>query len=179
MISITSNYLSKEDAKVIKQFSRFVLDKFVRRGIQRKCKIHIKVSTPDEVAETDVLDLKEYKAWCTYDSVDENGTKKFTIVTNAKRMSKGAKKPEIRLKNLLVDLGHELVHVKQYLNGELRDYVDGSYKFLGQKYDPIPDGKENMECYFNSPAEIEAYGREWGLYVLFANKLKTERKTKK
>lgn len=178
MITITSNYVSKQDAKTIKQFTRFVLNKFVRKGIQRKTKIHIKVLTPEEVDETDALDLKDYKAWCTYDSnVDD--IKKFTVVINAMRMSKGAKKPETRLKNLLIDLGHELVHVKQYLNGELRDYVDGSYKYLGQKYDPIPDGKENMDKYFDSPMEIEAYGREWGLYVLFSNKLKSERKSKK
>lgn len=177
MITITSNYVSKQDAKTIKQYSKFVLDKFVRRGIQRKTKIHIKVLTPEEVSEADALDLREYKAWCTYDSnVDD--IKKFTVVVNAKRIS-NAKKPEYRLKHLLVDLGHELVHVKQYLNGELRDYVDGSYKYLGQKYDPIPDGKENIDKYFDSPMEIEAYGREWGLYVMFSNKLKAERKTKK
>jgi hypothetical protein len=177
MITITSNYVSKQDAKTIKSFTRFVLDKFVRLGIQRKTKIHIKVLTPEEVGEADALDLKDYKAWCTYDShVDD--IKKFTIVVNAKRMT-SAKKPEIRLRNLLVDLGHELVHVKQYLNGELRDYVDGSYKYLGQKYDPIPDGKENIDKYFDSPMEIEAYGREWGLYVSFSNKLIAERKTKK
>ena len=72
----------------------------------------------------------------------------------------------------MIDLGHELVHVKQYLNGEMRDYVDGSYKFLGNKYDPIPDGEFSDE-YFDSPSEIEAYGREQGLCIMFWHKVKT------
>lgn len=174
MITIASNYVSKQDSRMIKSFTKFVLDKFVKKTAQKKTKICIKVLSKDELVDTDALDLKNYKAWCTYDSnIDD--VKKFTIVLNANRMS-SAKTQEVRLKNLLIDLAHELVHVKQYLNGELRDYVDGSYKYLGQKYEPIPDGKENIDKYFDSPMEIEAYGRELGLYVSYINKLEERKK---
>ena len=33
---------------------------------------------------------------------------------------------------------------------------------------------ENEELYYESPWEIEAYGRELGLYVMFTKKMKEE-----
>ena len=109
--------------------------------------------------------LMKYKAWCTYDGND-NDIKKFTIVLKADRIL-GHKSVRARLSIILMDLSHELVHVKQYLCGELRDYVDGTYAFLGKRYQPIPDGDFVGDEYYDSPSEIEAYGRERGLYRTF------------
>jgi len=80
------------------------------------------------------------------------------------------------LKQLLIDLGHELVHVKQYLNNELFDYKSGDVRYKGLFFDASHYTEE--EKYFDSPWEIEAYGREWGLYKIFCNKLKEERLSK-
>lgn len=159
----------------IRQYAKFVLDHLVKLAVQRKCRIVIKVMHQDQFEDSDdTVDLKRYRAWCTYDGVFED-KRVFTIVVNIKQVNKKAKKPEIKFKNLFVDLGHELVHVKQYLNNELRDYCDGSYKFLGRKYRPILEDKDGMEEYFNSPIEIEAYGREYGLYKMFVYNLKKQR----
>jgi hypothetical protein len=96
---------------------------------------------------------------------------------NHKRINKLGKKPQTRLKNLLIDLGHELVHVKQYLNNELFDYKSGDVRFKGLFFDASHYMDE--EKYYFSPWEVAAYGMEYGLYKVFCNKLKEEQKTKK
>jgi hypothetical protein len=171
MLSITGNHFKTGDRTLIRKYTNYVLNKFVRKGTLKKARINIKVLDVDEIKNDDDLsDLIKYRAWCTYDG-NENDIKKFTIVLKASQMRE-AKTLKTRMKNLQIDLGHELVHVKQYLNGELRDYVDGSYRFLGNKYQPIPDGDISDE-YFDSPSEIEAYGRELGLYRMFWHKVKS------
>ena len=177
MIAMTSNYLRRSDSAMIRKYSRFVLNRLVRPCVQRKSKITIKVLGEDEIRDAaDLLDLKKYKAWCTYDGLDEEGNKKFTVVLNYKRISKLGKKPQTRLKQLLIDLGHELTHIKQYLNNELFDYKSGDVRYKGLVFDASHYTDE--EKYFDSPWEIEAYGRELGLYKIFCNKLKEERLSK-
>jgi len=177
MITVTSNYLERVEFSMIKKYVRFVLNKLVRKSVQNKSKINIKVLGLDEIKEAaNLLDLKTYKAWCTYDGLDEDGKKKFTVVLDIKRINSRAKKPQIRLKNILIDLGHELVHVKQYLNNEIFDYKNGDVRYKGLIFDASHYMDE--EKYFDSPWEVEAYGRELGLYVLFCRNLKKERSGK-
>lgn len=56
-------------------------------------------------------------------------------------------------------LAHELVHIKQYSQGELRLSTKSiSYSvWRGKTYD------DSQIDYFNTPWEIEAYGREFGM----------------
>ena len=62
---------------------------------------------------------------------------------------------------ILKTLGHELVHVKQYVTGEL-NWREAGLTYKGAHYDP-----GNLLEYFELPYEIEAYGRERGLLVSF------------
>ena len=102
MISVTSNYLRQKDLAMIRKYARFVLDKLVRAGVQRKSRINIRILGEQEIKDAaDLLDLKKYKAWCTYDGIDEQGRKKFTVVLDHKHVNKRGKKPVTRLKNLL------------------------------------------------------------------------------
>jgi hypothetical protein len=177
MIVVTSTYLRRQDLSMVRKYAKFVLNKMVRPAVQNKARITIKILGESEIKDAaDLLDLKKYKAWCTYDGIDEHGIKKFTVVLDHKHLNKRAKKPLTRLKNILVDLGHELVHVKQYLNNEVFDYKDGSVRYKGMVFDGSYYVDE--ECYFESPWEIEAYGREWGLYRMFCSKMKEERLSK-
>jgi hypothetical protein len=177
MIVVNGNYIKTKDVAMIRKYARFVLNRMVRPCVQKKSRINIKVLGDQEMKDAaDLLDLKRYKAWCTYDGLDEEGNKKFTVVLSYKSINKLGKKPLTRLKQLLIDLGHELVHVKQYLNNEVFDYKDGSVRYKGVIFDGSYYVDE--ECYFDSPWEIEAYGREWGLYRMFCNKLKEERLSK-
>lgn len=62
---------------------------------------------------------------------------------------------------LLRALAHEMVHVKQYVYGELRDVANKMVVWKGKKH--ICDGY----TYWDQPWEIEAYGRETGLVEHF------------
>lgn len=177
MIRITSDYLRKTDLALLKRYCNFVMLRMVRPGVLRKACISIKiVKNEDLVGTDDAFDLKEYGAWVIYSGI-ENGKKKFNMVLNARRINKTGKKPVSRMKRIMYDVAHELVHVKQYLNNELFDYVDGKARYKGEIF-PLGHS-EDEEAYFDSPWEIEAYGREHGMYKLFTKKLKQEQKAKK
>ena len=68
--------------------------------------------------------------------------------------------------NILKTLAHELVHVKQYVLGELKP-VNNGFVFKKTLYSP-----NNLLEYFDQPFEIEAYGREKGLLVSFLDRWK-------
>ena len=63
--------------------------------------------------------------------------------------------------SILKTLAHELVHVKQYVLGELK-WRDAGLLYKGINHDAM-----NMMEYFELPYEIEAYGREKGLLYGF------------
>ena len=63
---------------------------------------------------------------------------------------------------ILKTLGHELVHVKQYVKGELGTDRHGRLRYNGVHY-----YVDTLKDYFELPYEIEAYGREKGLLVGF------------
>ena len=62
---------------------------------------------------------------------------------------------------VLRTLAHELVHVKQYIRGEL-SWRDAGLLWHGKSFDP-----KNLLNYYELPYEIEAHGREYGLLVGF------------
>ena len=62
---------------------------------------------------------------------------------------------------ILKTLAHELVHVKQYVLGELKS------RDAGLVYKGINHEAMNLMEYFELPYEIEAYGREKGLLYGF------------
>ena len=176
MILVNTEYLSKKEIAFLKKYTRFVLNKFVRKSVQAHARINIKVVSAEDMHNNiDIDDLKRYRAWCTYDQVSE-GKKYFSVILNAAQVKQNSNKPEVRLKKMLIDLGHELVHIKQYLNNEIFDYKSGDIRYKGSYFDS--SYSENEELYYDSPWEIEAYGREQGLYMMFCSKLKEERSSK-
>lgn len=174
MLIVSSEYIKGKDASLIKKYSRYVLNKFVRRSVLNRSHINIKIIDPNDCIDAiDTKDLLRYRAWCTYDKIVD-GKKYFTVILNIRQVNKKAKNTHIRLKNLLIDLGHELVHVKQYLNGEIFDYKSGDVRYKGSYFDS--SYQENEESYYDSPWEVEAFGRELGLYRMFCIKLKEDSK---
>lgn len=66
------------------------------------------------------------------------------------------------LRSMLSTVAHELVHVKQFSRGELYDStVKDRTRWQGEWLKRTPD-------YYDLPWEIEAYGREVGLFVRWA-----------
>jgi len=80
-------------------------------------------------------------------------------------------KKDLPKRKQLITIAHELVHVKQYAKGELKYlFKGGQDKWQGKI---IP----RKTHYFDKPWEIEAFGRELGLYERYIeykkeNKLK-------
>jgi len=95
-------------------------------------------------------------AYCEWE-FDNNRSKDF-IITIDKKLNK---------KQMLLALAHEMVHVKQYARGELKDYMRvNKCKWLGEKFDL------DQIDYWDQPWEIEAHGREKGLYLRFLESMK-------
>jgi hypothetical protein len=90
----------------------------------------------------------------------------FKIILDHHRMEKNEMTGENRTDmewfvEILKTLAHELVHVKQYVLGELKS------RDAGLVYKGINHEAMNLMEYFELPYEIEAYGREKGLLYGF------------
>ena len=99
---------------------------------------------------------KDVYGYCDWN--DENfKSRDFTITVD----------PTLGKRNMLLVLAHEMVHVKQYAKGEMRDYVRmNKVRFKGKVYN------DKKMSYWDFPWEIEAHGREKGLYYRFLDMMK-------
>lgn len=104
--------------------------------------------------EFDDSDLnKNVYGYCDWNDTNDRA-RDFTITIN----------PNLGKRNMLLVLAHEMVHVKQYAKGELKDFVRVKrVKWKGKVYN-----EENLD-YWECPWEIEAHGREKGLYFKFTD----------
>lgn len=112
------------------------------------------------------LDIElQYGLGVEGECTDEDGTRNprwFTIGLN-KTTDKNAD-----IDSIIKTLAHEMVHVKQHAKNELQTghavAARGGLKIYSKWMGEIwkPKGKE--DAYFDAPWEIEAYGREVGLY---------------
>ena len=68
----------------------------------------------------------------------------------------------VNFRNLLINLAHEMVHVKQWAKNEMYEYMEPHMvRFKGEKI------HLNEVDYWDYPWEIEAYGRQLGLFIRF------------
>lgn len=94
-------------------------------------------------------DIKEY-GFASIESYNtRNKPRKFLIEIH----------PNIGSRNIFGTLAHEMVHIKQYIEGETNDELT---KWRGKKINP------DKIDYWIQPWEIDAYGRETGLLTKFA-----------
>jgi hypothetical protein len=79
--------------------------------------------------------------------------------------------PYLSKRTYLLAIAHEMVHVKQYATGEVRDYagIDTSTKWKDGFVD------DTVEDYYDLPWEIDAFGRERGLYFRFKDHIDKHR----
>ena len=100
------------------------------------------------------------KGSCQYENYDTRHPREFTICID----------PYLSRRNQLVTLAHELVHVKQFAYGEMKDT---------KYYDMVKWNKQFINHeetdYWDLPWEIEAAGREYGLYRRYVDHLHEER----
>jgi hypothetical protein len=173
MLTVTGLY-DRDDVRLVKKYAYFCLSKFVKNSVLRKSIITIKFAALEDMKTAeDKKELQEFQAWLTYDGI-VNMKKKFTITLYLGTIRDNAVKQMTRYKEVLKNLGHEIVHVKQYLNNEIFDYSDGqTSRYQGSRHSYT--GKADW-TYWDSPWEVEAYGRMEGLYQMFLLKLKEDKK---
>lgn len=100
--------------------------------------------------------FKTAKAWAVVDGSDP---RTFTIIMDYHRSRRA----------YLKTLAHELVHVKQYARNELGIVtIGGKTRWQGYKINDVD------VHYFDQPWEIEAYGREIGLFHRYKEHLRKQ-----
>lgn len=99
--------------------------------------------------------------------VDEDG------IRNPRWFTIGLKYQE-DIEEMIKILGHEMVHVKQHAKNELQNghavVARGGFKIYSKWMGEIWKPKSKEDAYFDAPWEIEAYGREVGLYAKWINR---------
>ncbi len=130
----------KLTADMVTEAVRFYASTLMNRQLVKN--LTVKVSFKDE----------DVDGFCNTDD-DLAKPREFALQINPKRS----------VKAILTALAHEMVHVKQYATGESRQYERTPYvtKFRG-----VMVNTETTD-YWDLPWEIDAYGRELGLYVRF------------
>jgi hypothetical protein len=74
---------------------------------------------------------------------------------------------KLNLRSMLETVAHEMVHVKQWATGEMKE----TRKSFITKFRKHEVNSEKVD-YWDQPWEIEALGREEGLFIKWAEKMK-------
>lgn len=153
MILKIKNKPSKVELPIIKKALYWYSNQLLSTKMNNSIKLNI-IFVPDLLKKTKCL------ANCTW-LESNHRPREFEIEIDS----------NLPKKALLRALAHEMVHVKQYATGQLKDYMNNNNTcWEGTTFKGDREGDE----YWVSPWEIEAYGREVGLYVLFKKYLKKE-----
>lgn len=131
---------TRKTQKIVKDLTRFCAEMLMSKRLADSLLIRIEF----------INDLdNQYDGDCEY--VDEESRpKEFLIRVN----------DSLKLSKKLRTICHEMVHVKQYATGEMK-YMSRPARFTKFQGMLYPDELE----YWDSPWEIEAFGREPGLYT--------------
>lgn len=163
---IIVNGVSDKKAQIlIKRYCNFVFSKFLTRSVIKKARVVVEIIDRDTLSPSDKKEMKLCAAWMKNLGMINN-KRHFVITVDQTSINKTAKKLTTQYKNVLKDIGHELVHVKQYLTNDLFDYKDGRVRYKKKIFEET-DNTELTEAYWFSPWEVEAYGYMEGLYQLF------------
>ena len=108
----------------------------------------------------DLFKKEGLKADCVWED-DREKPREFSITVDASMQTQG----------VLRALAHECVHIKQFVTGEMRD-TNNCYitKWKGASH------HTDKGNYWELPWEIDAYGREVGLYEMFVSNKRYSKK---
>jgi hypothetical protein len=133
--------------KELRYASKYFLNLLnVSERLKKKLKIFISFDPEEECASVMSID-------------DHHRPREFSLCLN----------PKMSKRKTLQSLAHEIVHVKQYARGELKHLLRRSEAKWLDTY--IPEDT----FYFERPWEIEAFGRELGLYLQYNHHKKTDK----
>lgn len=97
-----------------------------------------------------------------------------TVLDKTKFDIQLSRSPHQTTKTKLTTIAHECVHVKQYITGEMDDVYKTDELMVGtlwkgKMFHNDKHAKRNLDAYYNSPWEIEAYGKMDGLFARWEN----------
>ena len=138
---------SQTQKKYVKSIAEFCCKKLMPRMTQSlTLNYHIKDFGKDETLGYCLPD----------DNADETRPREFNIELNK----------DSKLRRLLETTAHEIVHAKQFARGELYwSSIKGQNRWKGKW---LSNNKNAVKDYWDNPWEIEAHGRECGLFVRWA-----------
>ena len=107
---------------------------------------------------TDFGKDNSYGYWLLTDDADTARPREFDVDININQ----------KQRRLLETVAHEMVHVKQFARGELYESVaQGRHRWQGEW---LSNRSKSVMDYYDQPWEIEAHGREVGLFIRWAEK---------
>jgi len=145
--------------KLLREASNFYLD-LLNLSSKIKRKIHLKIDFTQKLA-TNV--------------VGNSGAVVFDLSDPAPRNFEICLHPKIGYRPTLSTLAHELTHLEQLATGRRYNFVraENIVRWEGKNID------EQKIGYWDSPWEIEAHGKEVGMFVRFKKHLKVKYGTRK
>jgi len=143
MFIITSGRPNKVSLKLCKEAVNFYGKILLGESLSKKVEINLKFCKGENLF-----------GYCEWED-DNCKPREFTVGID-KNLSKKA---------TLMAIAHEMVHVKQFAKGECKDLYRPAKltRWKDEYYDT-----DEID-YWDFPWEIEAYGREIGLYLKFIN----------
>lgn len=143
-----SGHASKVDKKLVRQAVKYFAEYLMPAKTLRDLDLVISI-------EQDYRKNCQSMAECINET-NIGASREFTIIIDA----------DLRKRDFLLTLAHELVHVKQYAKRELTY----NQRLKSHRFDKKYYGKDYF--YWERPWEIEAFGRELGLYNMFMQSIK-------
>lgn len=140
-----TGHRSRKFKELISEAAEFYCSKLLSKRMLNSLYVEIQLKKK-------LHDDEDYQAFCDYQGKSD-GIREFTV-----ELKKG-----MSIRDTLTYLAHECVHVKQFATGEMKN---GAVYAVTTRW----KGKEindNAIDYWDLPWEIEAYGREKGLYSRF------------
>ena len=106
------------------------------------------------------------------DEKDTKGSCEYLDTNDRPREFKIICKPSLSRPEILRTIAHELVHVKQFARGEMKEYLFKN----AVRWNKQTIFHEDID-YWDYPWEIEAFGREIGLYAKYVEHKRADRLT--
>lgn len=169
MVRLYGSFLTQNERKFLRHGIKYTLDYLLPGGQHKRARINVYIKPfPEDEEQSDAMGTCELVR-------DEQGRRTCNIWVH-RELIKDRSTNWMKFNDMLYYLFHELVHVKQYLSGELKDIDDDQkYVFRGRVYkNPKPDDEDG---YYTQPHEIEAYGKQQHLVARFHTHL-VEKKSK-
>lgn len=139
----------------IRDLTTFALELMFKSNRKKLNNVHVSIKLDhEEVSAENAVGL------CTWTDQIHN-PKKFLIKLSDKLSKKTFRKT----------LFHELVHVKQYLTSELKDFYTGEVRWKKKIYEDTETYHiEDYYAYMNTPWEKQAYRMSENLYKKYVHK---------